>query len=105
MIVMDNISTKKTNVIATNITSTASINCYSKENKRLLYFPYRFISDHITIDNYYNLLSLCKTRKHNITMKKNEIKKVCVKNSTCYYLPLEKLLTLHNVISQKWLLL
>ena len=31
VIVMDNISTKKTDTIATNVTSTASINCNSKK--------------------------------------------------------------------------
>ena len=31
VIVIDNVSTKKTNIIATNITSTASINCHSKK--------------------------------------------------------------------------
>ena len=30
IIVMDNVSTKKTNTIATNVTSIASINCHSK---------------------------------------------------------------------------
>ena len=79
MIVMDNVSTKKTNTVATNIASTASINCQSKKNKTLLYFAQSFISDHITIDNCYYLLSLCKTRKHNVKMKTNEIKKVYVK--------------------------
>ena len=51
MIAMDNVSTKKTNTIATNVTNTASINCHNKKNKRLLYFAHRFISSHI--DNYY----------------------------------------------------
>ena len=51
--------TKKANAIATNVTSTASINCHSKKSKRLLYFAYSFISDHINVRNYYYLLSLC----------------------------------------------
>ena len=38
-------------------------NC-RKKRKILLYFAYSFISNHITIDNYYNLSSLCKTKKH-----------------------------------------
>ena len=51
------IATKKTNIIATKVTSTtASINCHSKKSKRLLCFAYSFISNHITIDNYYYLL-------------------------------------------------
>ena len=37
------------NAIETNIASTASINCHSKKSKRLLYFAYSFISDHITV--------------------------------------------------------
>ena len=67
VIVMDNLSTKMTNTIATNVTSTASINWRSKKHKKLLYFAYSVISDQIIIDNYYYLLSLCKTK------------------STCYY--------------------
>ena len=35
---MDNVSTKKTNTVATNVMSAASINCHSKKSKRLLYF-------------------------------------------------------------------
>ena len=31
ILVMDIVSTKKTNTIATNVTSTASINCHSKK--------------------------------------------------------------------------
>ena len=31
ILVMDIVSTKKTNAIATNVTSTASINCHSKK--------------------------------------------------------------------------
>ena len=73
---MDNLSTKKgkcysnkrTNTIAINITSTASINYHSKK-KILLYFAHSFISDHIIINNYYYLLSLCKTKRYNIKWK------------------------------------
>ena len=54
----NSIGTKKTNIITKYVTSTASINC-RKKSKRLLYFTYSFISNHITIDNYYYLLSLC----------------------------------------------
>ena len=59
----------------------------------MLYFAYRFISDHIAIDNCYYLLSLCKTlvktKKYlctnNIKIENNKFKTVCVKNRTCYY--------------------
>ena len=56
IIVMDNLSTektKKTNTIATNVLSPASIICYKTKSKGLLYFTDSFISDHITVDNYY----------------------------------------------------
>ena len=77
MIVMDIVSTKKTNTvaiketntIATNVTRTASI------NKRLLYFIYSYISDHIAIDNYDYFLLLCKTKRYNIKWKKINLKK------------------------------
>ena len=65
VIVMDNLSTKKTN-IATSVTSSASVNWHSK--KLEIYFAYSFISDHNNINNYY-LLSLCKTKRYNIKWK------------------------------------
>ena len=51
IIVMDNLSSKRTNTIATNITNIASINWHGQKSKRLLYFGYSFISDHMIIDN------------------------------------------------------
>ena len=55
--VMDILSTKMTNTIATN----ESIN-YSRKVKYKFdcYILHSFISDHITINNNYYLLSLCK---------------------------------------------
>ena len=35
------------------------------------YFAYSSISDHITINNYYYLLSLCKAKRYNIKWKLN----------------------------------
>ena len=52
VIVVDIVSTKKTNTTAANVTRTVSINCHSKKSKRLLYFAHSSISDHITIDNH-----------------------------------------------------
>ena len=50
-------STKMTNAKATNVTK----NCPSKKTKDC-YFAHGFINDdHITTDNCYYLLSLCKT--------------------------------------------
>ena len=79
------VSTKPINTKATNITSTASINCHSKKVRDChIFFAFSFISNHITIDNYYCLLSLCKAKMHwctnNIKMGNNEIKNVCIKN-------------------------
>ena len=57
---MNNVSTKKTNA-----TSIASMNCHSIKviDYHILH---SFISNHITIDNYYYLLLLCKTKRYNI---------------------------------------
>ena len=45
------------------------------------------ISNHITIYNWYYLLSLCKRYCHtkNIKIEINQFKKVSIKNCTCYY--------------------
>ena len=56
---MDIVSTKIRDAIATNVMSTASINYHSKK-VRDCYNLHSYISDLITIDNYYYLLSLCK---------------------------------------------
>ena len=66
VIVMDIVSTKKANTTKTkminnivkNITSTASINCHSKNVRD---FAHSF--NYVTIDNYYYLLSLCKIKR------------------------------------------
>ena len=71
--VMDIVSTKMTNIIATNITSTASINCQSKKVRDCYLFLHSFISNHNTIDNYYYLLSLCKNKP-----KIKDIKKLTI---------------------------
>ena len=42
IIVMDNVSTKKTNISATNILSTASINCHSKKVRDCIQFYMQF---------------------------------------------------------------
>ena len=68
-IVTDNFLIKKTNTIATNVTSTASISCHIKKVRRLLYFSYSLTNDHITIDSYYYFLSLYKTKMYNIKWK------------------------------------
>ena len=59
---MDIVSTNAGNTMETNIASTASINYNDKKVRYKIdcYILYRFISDHITIDNYYYLLSLYK---------------------------------------------
>ena len=57
--VMDIVSKKMTNTIATNV----SINCHTKKVRYKIdcYILHSFINDHITIDDNYHLLSLCKT--------------------------------------------
>ena len=50
-----NVSTKKINTIATNCTSAVSINCHGKKVRDCCKFVCSFISDHISIDNYYLL--------------------------------------------------
>ena len=40
-----------------------------------------FISDQITIDNYYYLLLLCETKRYNIKWKIMNFRKFCM----CYY--------------------
>ena len=70
IILMDNDRQKRQLLyITTNVTSTDSINCYSKKRSGLLYFAYSFISDHIPIDKYYYLLLLWKTKRYNTNWK------------------------------------
>ena len=81
IIVLDIVSTKKTNIIATkraNITSTASINYHRKKSKGLLYLPYSFIIDHISIDNFY-LLSLYEAKRYSIKCKIMNLKRFILK--------------------------
>ena len=59
--VMDIVSTKLANHIAINITRIASITFHNKKERN---FAYSFISDHITIDNYYYLLLLCNEKRY-----------------------------------------
>ena len=61
VIVMDNLSTKKTNAIATNVTSIASVNWHSKK-VRDCYVLHSVLLAFILLYNYYYLLSLCKKK-------------------------------------------
>ena len=72
---MNIVSTKMTNFIATNVTSTALINRHSKKVTDCYILNTVLFSDHIIINSYYYLLLLCKTKGYNIKWK---IK-------TCYY--------------------
>ena len=62
--VMNIVSTKMTNTIAKNVTSTASINCQSKKVRDCYILHTVFISDLITIYNYHYLLLLCTTGRY-----------------------------------------
>ena len=67
--VMDIVSTKMTNTIATNVTSSASINCHSKRVRDCYILHKVFLAIILLIlmilinDNCYFLLSLCKTKR------------------------------------------
>ena len=88
VIVIDNLSTKKTNTIAitTNVTSTTSINCHSKKVRDCYLFHtvivVVIILLIITIICYYS-----KQKMYNIKWKIMiyELKKIQIKNRTCYY--------------------
>ena len=60
---MDTVKSKMVNFIATNIPGTASL-IVTVKKWDMLYFGYRFISDHITFGNYYCLLLLCQTKRY-----------------------------------------
>ena len=89
--VMDIASTNVANTIATN----ESTNSDGKKVRYKIdcYIFHSFISDYITIDNYYYLLSLAKHRSKlkkfcpasNIKMVNNEFQKNHIKNRICYY--------------------
>ena len=64
--IMDNVSTKKSNSIARNVTSTASI------KERDIYILNSFNMDHISIDNYYYLLFYIQNKKIQYKMGNNE---------------------------------
>ena len=80
--ILDIVSTIKTNTITTNVISTASINCHS-----------------IKVRDYYSLHTVLLAAillliiiiicyhyvKQKVQCKMNELKKVCIKNRTCYY--------------------
>ena len=67
---MDIVSARKTNTIATNLTSTDLTNCQRKRY---------FIGNHITVGNYYYLLLSYKTRRYNIKRKRMKLKKFVLK--------------------------
>ena len=59
IIFMDNLSTKKTNTEARNVTSNASLSCHSVKGS----------------DNYYCVLPLCKTKRYTVKWKIMNLKK------------------------------
>ena len=76
MIDMNNVSTKYT--IATIVTSNASTNCHTIK-VRDCHILRSFIIYHNTIENYYYLLSLCKTKRYNKKSKIMNFKKFVLK--------------------------
>ena len=81
--VMDIVSTKK--AIATNVMTTASINCHGMKVRDFYILHTLLLAIIITIDNYYYLLLLCKTKRYYEKIENNKLKKVRIKNRTCYY--------------------
>ena len=65
IIVMDNVSIKKTNAIARNVTSTTSINCNSKKIRDCYILPIALLAIILQLMDYY-FLSLFKTKGHNM---------------------------------------
>ena len=73
---MNNVSTKYT--ITTIVTSNASTNCHTIK-VRDCHILHSFIIYHNTIENYYYLLSLCKTKRYNKKSKIMNFKKFVLK--------------------------
>ena len=79
VIVIDNLSTKKTNTKSINVTSTSLINCHSKK-ERDCYILHTVLLTILLLlillfTIYYYLLSLCKTRRYSIKLKIMNFKK------------------------------
>ena len=80
--ILDIISTIKTNTIATNAVSTASINCHSIK-VRDYYILHTLVLAAILL---LIIITICyHYAKQKVQYKMNELKKVCIKNRTCYY--------------------
>ena len=83
IIVIYTIATKKINTIATkktNVVSTALINCHNRKvTDCYILHTVLLVINHITIDNYYYLISLCKTKRHNMKWKIMNLKKFALK--------------------------
>ena len=81
-IVMDNLLTKKTYTIATNVAKTASINCHSKkiQDCYILHTVLIYFFSDFTIDNYIIYYLYAKTKMHSIKWKimnlKNSVLKI-----------------------------
>ena len=69
---MEPVSTKKTNTMATNVTSTASINCHCKK-----------VTDCYILHTV--LFAIIQNENVQYQMESNEFKKVRIKNRSCYY--------------------
>ena len=72
VIVMKHLSTKKTNNITANVTTTALINYHSKKSKALLYF------DHVTIDSCWFMMLSDKILSKTFITTPQIIKKISI---------------------------
>ena len=81
--VMDIVSTKKTNTIATSVTSTASIIFYNKKVRDCYILQTGLIA--IILLLIITIICMIMQKKAQYKMEHNETKKVCTKSPMCYY--------------------
>ena len=73
---IDNVSTKKTNTITTNVTGAASINCHSKKVRDYYILHTVLFSNHITMIIIFAIIM--QNKKVQYKMENNELKIVRV---------------------------
>ena len=79
VIVMNNFSTKKYKYYRNKCYEHCFNNLSLQKSIRLLYFVHSFISDYITIDDYYYLPSLRKRKRYNMKWNIMNFKKFVLK--------------------------
>ena len=77
IIVMNNVSRKKTNTIAANVTSTAWINCHSK-NVRICYIPNTVLLAIILLLKIIIICCRLQNKKEQYKIENYESKNICI---------------------------